>query len=132
VPCDQHGCKHSGLLDLKSLPKNYIAKYIKPGEWLDGKPCKDCADETRQEGRGDDTTRVMDLSTLLTVKSEIVAFYCNSGPNGHRMEPDEEDRNLWLCDMVLCMNCYTRRQQSSEEKIGRTSRRKRKSRFERK
>jgi hypothetical protein len=40
---DEHGCKHKGLLDLKTMPRNYLDMYLKEAGWLYNKPCKDCA-----------------------------------------------------------------------------------------
>jgi hypothetical protein len=105
---DEHGCKHSGLLGLIALPKNYLRTYVKEGGWLYKKPCKDCA--AKESGNGDENL-VLDVANLLGTKgrAEVVAYYCNCGPAGFRMNEDHAYKAAWTCDMVLCMTCYNAR-----------------------
>jgi hypothetical protein len=111
---DNHGCVHHGLLDLLALPKDYLRGYVREGEWLHGKPCKDCA--LKNSGCQD---RVMDISSLLKVKGRgAVGYYCNCGPTGHKMDEVKEPiyKRQFECEMVLCMPCYLERQQTREGK----------------
>ncbi len=61
---DKHGCKHCGLRDLKTLQKNYLNKYVKEGDWLHNKPCKDCARKEKEDGNAEG--RVLDMASLLS------------------------------------------------------------------
>ena len=101
---DGHGCKHHGLLELLALPKGYLKVYVREGEWLHKKPCKDCAQ--KESGCPD---LVLDISSLLKVKGKgDVGYYCNCGPTGHKMKLDEDPvyKQQYDCDMVLCLPCY--------------------------
>jgi hypothetical protein len=117
---DSHGCIHHGLLELLALPKVYLTAYVKEGDWLYNKPCKDC--ETKDEGS---PKRVLVMSSLLKVKGRTdVEYYCNCGPAGHKMSEEEEPsyKQRWTCDMVLCMPCYDERKLKMGEGGGHTKR----------
>ena len=105
---DGHGCKHHGLLELLALPKGYLKVYVREGEWLHNKPCKDCAQ--KESGCPD---LVLDISSLLKVKGkgDVIGYYCNCGPTGHKMKGDEDPvyKQQYDCDMVLCLPCYDER-----------------------
>jgi hypothetical protein len=104
---DVHGCKHSGLLGLIAMPKNYLRMYVKEGGWLYKSPCKDCA--TKENGTGEENL-VLDVASLLSLKgTQEVGYYCNCGPTGYGMEDGHEYKAAWSCDMVLCMSCYNER-----------------------
>jgi len=123
---DEHGCRHSGVRDLVVLQKNYLMKYVKVGGWLHQKPCKGCADDTNEVG---DRDRVMDMSTLLSLKGNNngVGYICNCGPVGHGMEDGNTTKEEFMCDMVLCMGCYTSRMIKADSSDGnKRTRRKRK------
>jgi hypothetical protein len=105
-PSDQHGCTHSGLMELIALPKAYLETYVKVGGWLYKMPCKDCP---CRERNGSQDCQVTDVSTLLVGKGRDVGFYCNCGPTGHKMGEDHAYKALWTCDMVLCTECYGKR-----------------------
>jgi hypothetical protein len=114
VPCDDHGCQHMGIAELKELPKDYLKSYIKEGNWLEKKPCKDCA------AKPDDTdgVRVMDVATILSSNgepSDDMARYCNYGSVAHTMDDDEEFKHKFTCDMILCKACYRKRSDKYEE-----------------
>lgn len=121
VPCDDQGCQHMGITELKELPKAYLKSYVKEGKWLANKPCKDCA--ARPEIEGD---RVMDVADILTRNGEPngdMARYCNYGPNAHSMEDDDEFKVRFTCDMILCKACYRKRNNRYEEMEAATGRR---------
>jgi hypothetical protein len=106
-PSDDHGCQHTGIHELKELPKEYLKVYVKTGNWLCNKPCKDCAGKPKEE-----KDRVMDVAEILKdkkVKKDDMARYCNYGRTAHSMEDDDEFKQGFTCDMVLCMGCYKRR-----------------------
>ncbi len=114
---DKHGCKHKGLLDLKVLPSDYLSNYMKEGGWLWNVQCKDCA--KRDDSEENDGTE-MGLSGLMPKKGKKdVGYYCNCGPTGHDMEDEHPYKEIYTCDLVLCMGCYDKR----KERMGRTSRR---------
>jgi hypothetical protein len=72
-PCDDHGCQHVGIHELKELPKEYLKVYVKRGNWLCNKPCKDCACKPEEE-----KDRVMDVAEILKnkkVKNDDMARY---------------------------------------------------------
>jgi hypothetical protein len=103
---DDYGCTHKGLWELTPLPKDYLATYTKTGAWLHQRPCKDCVNKPE-----DDTGKVMDVTDLLKTKGRPdVAYYCNTGATGHNMpDNDVQWKQQWLCDMVLCNDCYDKR-----------------------
>jgi hypothetical protein len=104
---DEHGCKHSGLLGLMALPKNYLQAYVKEGDWLYKRPCKDCA--AKEAGNREDNL-VLDVASLLCIKgTQEVEYYCNCGLAGFGMEDGHEYKASWTCDMVLYMSCYNER-----------------------
>jgi hypothetical protein len=121
---DDHGCKHHGLRELDPCDKGWIASYVKVGAWLYRKPCIDCA--ARCEGTDGTRGRVLDASVLLRVKEPIVAYICNCGPIGHRMMEEDEGRDEYNCDMMLCLPCYSDRESKMEEGSGSKRRRRRK------
>jgi hypothetical protein len=107
VPGDTHGCRHSGLLEMIMLDRSYLKSYVKEGGWLYQAPCKDCA--KNKEGG---TKRVLDVSSLLQVKGKGgLGAYCNCGPVAHKMVQADEPvrKQQWACDMILCMECYSKR-----------------------
>jgi glucan-binding YG repeat protein len=118
-PSDQHGCTHSGLMELIALPKAYLETYVKVGGWLYRMPCKDCACRDNEESQD---VQVMDVSTLLVRKGRDIGYYCNCGPTGHKMGADHAYKPLWTCDMVLCTGCYGKRVEKMSS-CGRRSRR---------
>jgi hypothetical protein len=123
---DEHGCQHSGVRDLIVLHKNYLAMYVKVNGWLHQKPCKGCAEKKNEVG---DRDRVMDVSTLLSLKGNNsgVGFVCNCGPIGHGMKEDNAAKKDYTCDMVLCMSCYASRLDKADSSAGnKRTRRKRK------
>lgn len=121
VASDEHGCRHNGLLELKPLPKAYLEAYVKVGGWLYQMPCRDCA---KMES-GKISTQVLDVACLLNLKGRCdVAYYCNSGPTGHKMDDGLEWKPQWTCSMVLCMNCYNKRKIMMGEGNRRTRRKK--------
>jgi hypothetical protein len=119
---DEGGCKHSGLMELDVCDKTWIAAYVKVGAWLHKKPCVDCAGKSQERGG----EAVLDASVLLLLKQKNVAYICNCGPIGHKMEEGEEGKEDYQCDMMLCVPCYSMRQ--TEMAAGTGSRRKRKKR----
>jgi hypothetical protein len=107
VPGDTHGCNHTGLLDLLPLERKYLQAYVKVGGWLHETPCHDC-----EKNEGGSDKRVLDVSDLLSVKGRGgLGVYCNCGPVGHNMLQEEEPvrKQQWACNMVLCMDCFSRR-----------------------
>ena len=99
--------------------KAWIAAYVKVGGWLHKKPCIDCAaqcDSTKETRE-----KVLDASVLLRLKQQSVAYICNCGHIGNKMEEGEDD---YQCDMMLCLPCYN----ESESKMGAGSGSKRKRR----
>jgi hypothetical protein len=106
TPNDNHGCKHHGLSELSPCDKQWIKAYVKVGAWLHQKPCFDCAsDQITNTSR----ERVLDASVLLQAKGKNVAFICNCGPQGHKMEEGEDGKEDYQCDMMLCVPCYNKR-----------------------
>jgi hypothetical protein len=124
VPCDDHGCQHMGITELKELPKLYLKTYVRKGNWLENTPCKDCAAKPEKEDG-----RVMDLATILKSKGEPmddVARYCNFGVVAHSMEDEDAFKERFTCDMILCKDCYRGRLNKYEkEEQGRYTRRSR-------
>lgn len=107
VPCDDHGCQHMGITDLKDLPKKYLKSYVKEGNWLENKPCKDCAAKPENE-----EGRVMDVATIIQSKGEPMddmARYCNFGSVAHSMKDEDAFKERFTCDMILCKDCYRKR-----------------------
>jgi hypothetical protein len=119
---DESGCKHSGLRELDVCDKTWITAYVKVGGWLHKKPCIDCAGKSKERGG----EAVLDASVLLLLKQKNVAYICNCGPIGHKMEEGEEGKEDYQCDMMLCLPCYSMRQ--TEMAAGTGSKRKRKKR----
>jgi hypothetical protein len=120
-PCDDHGCQHVGIHELKELPKEYLKVYVKRGNWLCNKPCKDCACKPEEE-----KDRVMDVAEILKdkkVRSDDMARYCNYGRTAHSMEEDDEFKQRFTCDMVLCKGCYKKRVDKYEVDNGSANRR---------
>jgi hypothetical protein len=120
-PCDDHGCQHVGIHELKELPKEYLKVYVKRGNWLCNKPCKDCACKPEEE-----KDRVMDVAEILKnkkVKNDDMARYCNCGRTAHSMEEDDEFKQGFTCDMVLCKGCYKKRVDKYEADNGSANRR---------
>ena len=104
---DEHGCVHSGILELKALSKQYLRFYVEEDGWLYRKPCKDCAakDKVKKEAH-----HVLEMSSLLTVRGkQDVGYYCNCGATGFQMEESNEIKELYTCDMVLCNPCFSQR-----------------------
>ena len=107
-PTDDHGCNHSGLLELLPLERKYLQTYVKEGGWLDKVPCFDC---NKKEGEINND-RVLNVAELLQLKGkQVLGVYCNCGPIGHKMVAEEEPlrKTQWSCDMVLCFDCFDRR-----------------------
>ena len=121
VPGDTHGCRHSGLLEMIMIERSYLKSYVKEGGWLYQTPCKDCANN--KDG-GD--KRVLDVSNLLQVKGKgELGAYCNCGPVAHKMVQAEEPvrKQQWACDMILCMECYSKRKLGMGDTATKRSRR---------
>jgi hypothetical protein len=116
TPGDTGGCKHRGLKELDVCDKAWLAACVKVGAWLHKKPCVDCA--ARRES-GDETREiVLDASVLLLLKQPILAYICNCGPIGHKMEEGEEGREEYECDMMLCLPCYRDRESKLTTTMG--------------
>ena len=91
---------------------------MKEGGWLWRVPCKDCT--SKSDGKGEEGGYIEGLSQLLPKKGKKdVGYYCNCGPTGHGMKEEDPSKELYTCDLVLCMGCYDRR----KGRMGRTSRR---------
>lgn len=123
TPGDGHGCRHRGLRELDPCTKVWIGAYVKVGAWLHKKPCFDCANRGEVEGTRE---RVLDASVLLRVRELNVAFICNCGPIGHKMMDDDDDKEDYNCDMMLCGPCYKEREMTLEGTDGSRRRNKRK------
>jgi hypothetical protein len=63
----------------------------------------------------------MDASVLVKEKGPNVAWICNCGPVGHKMKEGEDGREDYICNMMLCLPCYSER----ESKMGTGARTKR-------
>ena len=116
TPGDESGCKHRGLRELDVCDKAWIAAYVKVGAWLHKKPCIDCAAIGERVETA--TERVMDASMLLLLKQPNVAYICNCGPIGHKMEEGEEGKDEYQCDMMLCLPCYSERESKMDAGSG--------------
>jgi hypothetical protein len=122
TPGDESGCKHRGLRELDVCDKAWITAYVKVGAWLHKKPCIDCAAQSENvEGREE---RILDASVLLLLKQPDLAYICNCGPIGHKMEEGEEGKDEYQCDMMLCLPCYSERESKMKGAGGRRMRRK--------
>jgi hypothetical protein len=121
TPGDASGCKHRGLRELDVCDKVWIAAYVKVGAWLHKKPCIDCA--AKGEDGEETGERVLDASVLLLLKQPSLAYICNCGPIGHKMEEGEEGRDEYQCDMMLCLPCYSTRDSLMTEVDGNKRRR---------
>ena len=106
--CDNLGCPHTGLRDMKSLDRAWCAAYLKVGGWLENRACKDCN---------------LEVLNLMKVKGAPVGYICNCGPTGHKMSDENEEKKDYLCDMVLCVPCHTKRSESMHIGPGRRSHR---------
>jgi len=118
---DKHGCRHYGLLELIPMDRKYLQAFVKVGGWLYETPCADCA--KKEEG---DNERVMEVASLLELKGRGgLGYYCNCGPNGHKMsEADEPGRKQeWSCNLILCSSCFNKRREEMGETTTRRSRR---------
>ena len=116
-PTDDHGCNHSGLLELLPLERKYLQTYVKGGGWLDKVPCFDC---NKNEGEKNHD-RVLNMAELLQLKGkQVLGVYCNCGPVGHKMVAEEEAmrKTQWSCDMVLCFNCFDKRKKERGDADG--------------
>ncbi len=110
TPLDDHGCGHTGLLELLPLERKYLHTYVKEGGRIYATPCYDSA---KKEGESEN--RVLNVSDLLKVKGRGVGFYHNCGPVSHNMdhEAEPERKKQWACNVVLCMVCYNRRKEDA-------------------
>jgi hypothetical protein len=109
---DGSGCRHHGLRELTMCDKAWMAAYVKEGAWLHKKPCVDCA--ARGESTEETSEKVLDVSVLLRLKQQCVAYICNCGPTGHKMEEGEEGKDEYQCDMMLCLPCFSERESKME------------------
>jgi hypothetical protein len=120
VPCDSYGCKHVGVLELKELPRSYLKSYVKEGGCLFQMPCYDCKKKMDKKIIGNEgTARVLDLADLLTSKKgnvDEMARYCNYGVASHGMKEDDDWKERFACDMVLCIPCYKERMDDSDHR----------------
>jgi hypothetical protein len=91
------------------IDRRYLQAFVKDGGWLYKTPCTDCA---KNEEGGD--KQVMEVVSLLKLKGQgELGYYCNCGPNGHKMieadEPAWSQTGVWSCNLILCINCVNRR-----------------------
>ena len=112
-PCDDYGCKHVGVLELKELSKQCLKAYVKEGGCLFQMPCYDCKKKKEKVTEVDGTVRVLDLADLLSTKNkgnvDDIARYCNYGLASHRMVGDDVWKKAFAGDLVLCIPCYKKR-----------------------
>ena len=106
--------------------KAWMAAYVKVGGWLHKKPCVDCAAQC--ESTKETREKVLDASVLLRLKQQGVAYICNCGPIGHKMDEGEEGKEEYQCDMMLCIPCYSERESKMGAGSGRKRKRKQKNR----
>jgi hypothetical protein len=114
TPGDESGCKHRGLMELVVCNKVWMAAYVKVGAWLHKMPCIDCA------------ASCQDTSALSVLKQPKEGYICNCGPIAHKMEEEQEGKQAYKCNMMLCMTCYSDR--VSKMETGPRSRRRRNTR----
>jgi len=105
---DQYGCNHSGLRDLIDMTKADLTFFVKENGWLYNTPCKDCA--SMEQGATECDNRILDMKSLLDKGNRAFGFYCNCGPTGHKMKPDDLDKSKYTCDLVLCQGCFEKRE----------------------
>ena len=105
---DPYGCKHSGLRDLICMERTDLAFMVKDNGWLSNRPCKDCV--STEPGSSEMDTRILDMKMLLKKGNRAFGWFCNCGQTGHKMAPDDPDKPKYTCDLVLCHNCFEKRE----------------------
>lgn len=94
------GCRHYGILDMKSLDRQNFLYYSKKGGWLEGKYCLNC--------------NVLTNDMCMDKVSKSYLRYCEMGLKSTkyvmRRSEDEivafEDHD---CNMVLCIPCWNQK-----------------------